>query len=104
MANWHTWHQKGVAGGEETRGEISKGLSADGRGSADAVRQHCRTRKGTPHQSAAVVYVAREAGGAGLQWDTASEEGEKEQPANTSVLILVSQQRGSPQPIVLNLC
>ena len=34
--NWHTWHQKGVAGGEETRGKISKGLSADGRRSADA--------------------------------------------------------------------
>ena len=57
-----------MAGGEETRGKVSKGLSADGRRSADAVRQHRRTGEGARHQSAAVVYVAREAGAAGEQW------------------------------------
>ena len=39
-----------MAGGEETCGKVSKGLSADGRGRADAVRQHRGTREGTRHQ------------------------------------------------------
>jgi hypothetical protein len=57
-ANWHSWHTKGVTGGQEMRGKVSKGLSADGRGPADEVRQHRGIRGGTRHQSAAVVYVA----------------------------------------------
>ena len=44
--------QGGVAGGEETCGKVSKGLSADGRGPTDAVRLHRGTREGTRHQRA----------------------------------------------------
>ena len=39
MANWHTWHKGGgVQVVKKTRGKVSKGLSADGCRSIDAVR------------------------------------------------------------------
>lgn len=50
-----------MAGGQETRGQVSEGLSADGRGPTESVREHRDLGEGAGGESAPVVYLAREA-------------------------------------------